>query len=1654
MASRTNNNSSYYINPAHLTFVENSGYGANLIQVSASSSCYISVFIPGVIEYSDADKNYRRWKVTAYNNRFPDNGRFYIYIRLEKDGTSALVIYDKVLRGVHGGEVTESTDEYGNTVKQEGEYDEDHAYYYIHIGEAGATDGTSIREISYDTGYLTSDMSQNDKGGLNEMWELDKYSTPWLIRAKQWLSSFTVKGFVRLIGGLSFSKGKDGDEKVVVDIKRSTDPENEFMLDGNGVVMEDVNGDPIRNPDYVPVSDDTIPTTKWVAGLTSDRYLKKFEPDETDHLIKFHDGIECGEYVQGALSVFGGSGTKFDKDGYGEMNGLRLREFLEVPELRFNRIDVVSGILWNSIAFGLIESVDTKERTCTLKLEEGERSGLHADDICIGMFCNFGDGSVSDEGEDDNGFPRIYGFSTCYFTPSAILEDGEGRFRFSYELQPGKTVHPCASMKFAVYGNFFDKSRQASAYSTRTYKRYLKNVDTWKVDPDRNIYAQYGDLNGLTIGGYTMSGYGSYQDNVYITGGVFEFTPQQKEELKGQDAYSVSLSSYVGVVRMNADGDIVVGGHVQRNVVTGSENVVSVGQNVVTSDTEHYLRTTVQAFRGQTELYCSDVMEKDSFMVSVSPVGCSAELVSGTVVVTGIDKDAEYSRVGIDVSCEGNATFHLEYEVKVTRDGADGAELEMIYSELEEPPAPQPRTDEEGWVPSQGWTDDSTPKSIWMATSVKRNGVWSEWEIMRVKGEDGDSRLSLVCSSSTVTRNSLGALDPSSVLVRAVKGNVPAKVYLYMFARKAVPTMTGTEYEFVRLSMDGYAQYGSEWSIDVSALGDPDYRSIVFAASEELVPDAAYPGEYVDDISVNFVHDGADGAMPRNMGEYDEYATYIYDDDYRDFVWTAGDGNPKVFMVKSRGTVPVGVSPQADTQGLYWKEASRQTLSAIDTALIDGAWIGGFQIRNQRMESQNEGDPKLVLDGTTGYFKCVDADIDGNVTAGSVAYKVLYADGPQNKEYDLTGYGMAVGWGIFNLPAVDSMYSKEIKVFFENWSRTARDCILKSVDGTPIRIADDRGFGKNVSEYALDGNTVHSVILAYEPLTSQPYWMVSSGVGGSEGGGISLFVDDKLDPESEYPVQNKVIYEKFDSFGPFTYNRESGYWKFDGDMLVTGGLSMYSSDTAFKPSTIMDGVYTDGKTILNDNGVLKIHPDVLLGGGGSIEYPLSWSGFSSGSYDGTEAKTILIPSKVSELANDSKFLTQSALSDSLSDYLPLTGGTLTGELVATTISGGGENLYLGNENNSAYVYLNEDMRSTGNGWSISLAGAASFSSLTTSGNFYAKGTRAYMPTGNDSRGFAFAGQYMQVHWDYSSTETILHLDGNNCPIFSKTPQVTGSGYLADRTWVGNNYLSLSGGKVSGTLYVNTLRSYSTFNDANYWILGISSGNLSVGGNHAGYYTSLTGETVKLYGGATEKINITSSSIVAYSSSADVITLKRTNTSGGAFVSYKGMNQSNIGWGAGVSSGHEFVWMYYTNGSLANGAIHMTLDKSANLLVKGLLTFQGTSDKRLKKNIRTFRASEELMKLGGVYQFEYVEEEIKRNEKYKGTHFGLIYQNVKESSLSKMCMEREDGYGALNYLDTSFISLLAAVGMEHETRLQRLERENRELRMEVEQLKKK
>ncbi|MBO7343012.1 MAG: tail fiber domain-containing protein, partial [Alistipes sp.] len=125
----------------------------------------------------------------------------------------------------------------------------------------------------------------------------------------------------------------------------------------------------------------------------------------------------------------------------------------------------------------------------------------------------------------------------------------------------------------------------------------------------------------------------------------------------------------------------------------------------------------------------------------------------------------------------------------------------------------------------------------------------------------------------------------------------------------------------------------------------------------------------------------------------------------------------------------------------------------------------------------------------------------------------------------------------------------------------------------------------------------------------------------------------------------------------------------------------------------------------------------------------------------------------------------------------------------------------------------------------------------------------------------------------------------------------------------------------------------------------------------------------------------------------------------------------------------------------------------NILATGAITMYYTSDKRLKQNIRKVNASKMIMSLGGVYQYEYIDSEVAKNSTYGGSHYGLIYQNVKGTALSSMCHEREDGYGSLNYLDTNFLSLIAGATMENISEVEKLKKENKALKKRVEQLEK-
>lgn len=240
-----------------------------------------------------------------------------------------------------------------------------------------------------------------------------------------------------------------------------------------------------------------------------------------------------------AAGLAGGRGWRVGTDGAAEVDALTVRRFLEVPELRFNRVDVRLGDKWRAPGGGLIESVDTAARTCRLKLEEGELGAVRAGDICMGIYHSTVASENAAEDSDDSRMNRqIAGFATVYFTVTEVT--GERNEAFTYQLRPRserwpREAEPRAMMTFVVYGSFTDTDRQTSVYETRTYTRMLRGQNTWETGP-ANIAMQTGDLSNLAVHGIRgMEGYSAYLNSVYFTGVIRQVDAEGEPVLTARD---------------------------------------------------------------------------------------------------------------------------------------------------------------------------------------------------------------------------------------------------------------------------------------------------------------------------------------------------------------------------------------------------------------------------------------------------------------------------------------------------------------------------------------------------------------------------------------------------------------------------------------------------------------------------------------------------------------------------------------------------------------------------------------------------------------------------------------------------------------------------------------------------------------------------------------------------------------------------------------------------------------------------------------------------------------------------------------------------------------------------------------------------------------
>lgn len=439
---------------------------------------------------------------------------------------------------------------------------------------------------------------------------------------------------------------------------------------------------------------------------------------------------------------------------------------------------------------------------------------------------------------------------------------------------------------------------------------------------------------------------------------------------------------------------------------------------------------------------------------------------------------------------------------------------------------------------------------------------------------------------------------------------------------------------------------------------------------------------------------------------------------------------------------------------------------------------------------------------------------------------------------------------------------------------------------------------------------------------------------------------------------------------------------------------------------------------------------------------LSWSGYSSGSYDGSAAKSISIPNNTNQLTNGAGFITSSASitgnagsATKLQTTRTLWGqsfngtanisGSMTGVGDMTLDAGarikhGSGNLYIGNSDNSNWIGVQNicSQSSIGDGnWSLRTSGAAHFKDTTINGTATIKNLLSLVD--GSHKGLKMGSTYI------SSLDGEVILQGNTALRF-------GNDAWDYNQWAGLKYDHSSKtvylGIADGSIFkANSAQSGGVIN-LKQGISSVYTPALYAGGDiyHTGIYRMLWKNSK-----ASKYLNVMSIS----QDDKGILTIGYGNFSNNKTVVLEGYN---LNFRVGNDSGTKSMWLEYNNGN-------PVLSLDGNFYATGGVTAYKSSDERLKHDIHGVDSLAIIKAMGGTVAFRY-------NADNKDS-IGWIAQRVLHNTFMQDLVEKDDkGFLKINYWSPKLIAVAFGAIEQVDDEVSRLKRRVRDLENEVEQLK--
>lgn len=1304
MAKRTADNGLYYINPSSLTFVEDSGYGANFIQVSASSSCYILVYSTDYGITAAEDNGIRKWKVTAYNNKFPDGdtGAWNIYVKLEMHGVSGLIVYDKRNRLLNGAIVTQ--DEDGNEVIGEA----DGSYYYVKIGTVGETNGTSIRQIEYDTGYLDTYKANIEIANQFKDMFVPHYDDPQDPSKLTWIEA---KSNLGVVGGITMYV--DNGKLDLPNIYAGLPIDNqtiywEDILDDEGSkigqrLVARVVGE--GGEVVATMLGDLTNVGSWANGVANE-----------DRLLVQKKG--SFSWVEMKVSELMGGGADFS-NVVASGDGNAFTAFVLSEDKK--TLTFVKGEMFAKrselSAYAKTSDLGDYAKVSYLDYYLPIEGGTITGDLRLkgsgyyGNALNFGDGEyvyLKEATDDeltiyaDKGLVLKTGSRyTATLNGSEILTDSYSKV-VDWNAAFGWGDH--AAVGYFLASNFTKSniksklgiSDWALASSKPTYT-------TSEVSEGDNLYftAQRAvDALSSTLSKYvTLSGSQTITGSKNFTGGL---------KVNGSEIVYDKTNGYwklTGDLLVTGGITMYAGGSYTPSTITDAVNIDNV--TIIRQNGKLMINPELTLGGGEVgSVMWGNIDGKPSWITESKPTYAYSEI-SGTPVLHAVATSGKYSDLTGKPDLSGYATKATTLSGYGITDAKISNGVITLGSNtitpLTETLANQKYVSA---LSTSGnsltWTKGGTTQTITVPYASKAKEL-SDWKVIKIaKNADAPTVYKLIANLSNWKKGYDSQWGMIGVMYGHRGGNMSGTCVQNIVAYCASWSSGGggTGYE-IKSDVISYVRpvivtYNGVNYLALKMAGSGSAREHVFMGyTENLL------SEFIEvlesDASVALLYDTETTVM---NGVQVKQAT------------NDGNGNDitKTYLKLAGGTM------EGDITSLNIKPKTADTYSLGNSSLLwsnvyaKKATIDGIEIKKSTTDVLYI-DANLVVrggitmygtDGTTTTSIWDNAPIASTSQKGIASFDSNFFSVSNGKVTFIgdTGGGIesitkqmvidALGYTPYNDSNPNGYITSSGSITGNAASATklesARKIWGRSFDGT----ADVSGALSGVTSITMSGSINNAVTIISEDdastIKGSGHKMYFGGSGyanqsyyfrplyGSSGATTTaLYLQNasaasiptfttthalRSDGSASHTGNLSVGGSVTVNGGVLTYDSTKKYWKMDGDLLVTGGVTMFGNDSAFSPSTITKAVNVDGTTIINDGTKLMLNPNIELGGGATAwddivgkpnslknPYSLSWSGYSSGSYDGSSAKSITIPSNTNQLTNGAGFITKNIVAD-------------------------------------------------------------------------------------------------------------------------------------------------------------------------------------------------------------------------------------------------------------------------------------------------------------------------------------------------------------------------------------------------------------------------